>query len=75
MCRWIYGWIERQTDRWKDRQMEGQTDGWTDRWMDRQIGGQTDGWTDRWTGGPMDSYTQTNVRDRRADGPTDGKQR
>jgi len=35
-------------DRWIDRWIAGQIDGWRDRWIDRWIAGQIDGWRDRW---------------------------
>ena len=35
----VDGWMDGQTDRWMDGQMDGRTDGWTDRWMDGQVDG------------------------------------
>ena len=43
---WMEKWIDRQINRWTDKQMDG--------WLDRQIDKQTNGWMDGW----MDIYRQ-----------------
>ncbi len=52
---WIYGWTDRLTDGWMDRQNKICINGWMDRWTD----GLTDRWTDRITDGQIDNDIRT----------------
>ncbi len=66
MGRWKVIQLERQTDgqiyRWKDKQMNRQTDSrWTDRQMERHTGGQIDRWKDNQTHRQMERQTDGQI--------------